>query len=155
MSSQEAPKDTDAELEAFRRQWRQEVESRNKQSTSDQSNSPSHHKHPHPHKHPHQPSSAPKPKPQQHNHHENHDEDDVADQIHYDLTDKEAHLRLNAPDHARDILKKEPGTALEHYEKAVEKETMGSLGDSVALYRTAFKMDDTVHEKYKNKSTLR
>src|SRR4051794_38520334 len=33
--------------------------------------------------------------------------------------------------------KKEPHSALEHYEKAVERETQGSLGDSLDLYRKA------------------
>lgn len=34
----------------------------------------------------------------------------------------------------------EPRSALEHYERAVEKECLGSLGDSVNLYRKAFKV---------------
>lgn len=36
--------------------------------------------------------------------------------------------------------KKEPVTALEHYEYAVEKEAQGSLGDSLSLYRKAFRV---------------
>ena len=39
-----------------------------------------------------------------------------------------------------DTAKKEPKSALEHYEKAVEKEAMGSLGDSLKHYRTAFRV---------------
>jgi hypothetical protein len=35
---------------------------------------------------------------------------------------------------------KEPRSALEHYEKAVERETQGSLGDSLDLYRKAFRV---------------
>jgi F-box protein 9 len=35
---------------------------------------------------------------------------------------------------------KEPETALEHYEKAVERETQGSLGDSLNLYRKAYRV---------------
>jgi F-box protein 9 len=35
---------------------------------------------------------------------------------------------------------KEPQSALEHYEKAVERETQGSLGDSLDLYRKAFRV---------------
>jgi F-box protein 9 len=35
---------------------------------------------------------------------------------------------------------REPRSALEHYEKAVERETQGSLGDSLDLYRKAFKV---------------
>lgn len=46
---------------------------------------------------------------------------------------------------------KDPVTALDHYEKAVEREAAGSLGDSLKLYRKAFRMDDSVDQKYKNK----
>ena len=34
----------------------------------------------------------------------------------------------------------EPISALEHYERAVEKETQGSLGDSLKLYRRAYRV---------------
>lgn len=34
----------------------------------------------------------------------------------------------------------EPQSALEHYEKGAEKESQGSLGDSLAHYRKAFKV---------------
>lgn len=48
-------------------------------------------------------------------------------------------------------VKKEPQSALEHFEKAVEKEELGSLGDSLKYYRKAFRMDSAVDKKYKNK----
>lgn len=35
---------------------------------------------------------------------------------------------------------REPVTALDHYERAVEKESQGSLGDSLMLYRKAFRV---------------
>lgn len=35
---------------------------------------------------------------------------------------------------------REPASALEHYEKAVEKEVAGNLGDSLRLYRKAFRV---------------
>lgn len=35
---------------------------------------------------------------------------------------------------------KEPESALEHYEKAVERESQGNLGDSLNLYRKAFRV---------------
>jgi F-box protein 9 len=35
---------------------------------------------------------------------------------------------------------KAPQSALDHYEKAVERESQGSLGDSLALYRKAFRV---------------
>ncbi|OAA54336.1 f-box protein [Niveomyces insectorum RCEF 264] len=47
--------------------------------------------------------------------------------------------------------KREPRSALEHYEKAVEREAQGTLGDSLRLYRTAFRMDSAVDKKYKEK----
>lgn len=34
----------------------------------------------------------------------------------------------------------EPCSALEHYEKAVEREAQGNLGDSLALYRKAYRV---------------
>ncbi|RDL33280.1 uncharacterized protein BP5553_08719 [Venustampulla echinocandica] len=44
-----------------------------------------------------------------------------------------------------------PESALGYYERAVERENQGSLGDSLNLYRKAFRMDDRVDQKYKNK----
>lgn len=46
---------------------------------------------------------------------------------------------------------KEPETALDFYEHAVEKETTGKLGDSLHLYRKAFRMDSHVDQVYRNK----
>ncbi|KAI0440111.1 hypothetical protein F4803DRAFT_528731 [Xylaria telfairii] len=46
---------------------------------------------------------------------------------------------------------KEPKTALDFYEHAVERETTGKLGDSLQLYRQAFRMDDGVDRKYRDK----
>lgn len=46
---------------------------------------------------------------------------------------------------------KEPRSALEHYEKAVEKETQGNLGDSLSHYRKAYRLDAGVDKIYKNK----
>ncbi|KZF24383.1 hypothetical protein L228DRAFT_245307 [Xylona heveae TC161] len=45
----------------------------------------------------------------------------------------------------------QPQSALEHYEKAVERETQGVLGDSLSLYRKAFRLDSSVDKAYKNK----
>ncbi|KAL1864353.1 hypothetical protein Daus18300_007777 [Diaporthe australafricana] len=45
----------------------------------------------------------------------------------------------------------DPVTALEHYEHAAAREAEGSLGDSLRLYRKAFRMDHKVEQKYKNK----
>ena len=45
----------------------------------------------------------------------------------------------------------EPQSALEHYEKAEERESQGKLGDSVNLYRKAFRLDAGVERAYRNK----
>jgi F-box protein 9 len=39
-----------------------------------------------------------------------------------------------------DEVEREPVSALEHYEKAVERELAGKLGDSLSLYRKAFRV---------------
>ncbi|KAL3425334.1 F-box domain-containing protein [Phlyctema vagabunda] len=46
---------------------------------------------------------------------------------------------------------REPRSALEYFEKAVEREALGSLGDSLDLYRKAYRLDDKVDQRYKNK----
>ncbi|KAI9824024.1 MAG: hypothetical protein M1826_007557 [Phylliscum demangeonii] len=45
----------------------------------------------------------------------------------------------------------EPQSALEHYERGVEKENQGSLGDSLNHYRLAYRLDASVDKAYKNK----
>lgn len=45
----------------------------------------------------------------------------------------------------------EPKSALEHYERAVEKESQGNLGDSLSHYRKAYRLDAGVDLSYKNK----
>ncbi|KAI0203717.1 hypothetical protein F4808DRAFT_467097 [Astrocystis sublimbata] len=51
----------------------------------------------------------------------------------------------------KDAIAAEPKTALDFYEHAVERETTGKLGDSLQLYRKAFRMDDAVDVKYRDK----
>ncbi|KIX05936.1 uncharacterized protein Z518_03910 [Rhinocladiella mackenziei CBS 650.93] len=45
----------------------------------------------------------------------------------------------------------EPRSALEHFERAIEKESQGNLGDSLSHYRKAYKLDAKVDQSYKNK----
>ena len=45
----------------------------------------------------------------------------------------------------------EPESALDHYEKGVEMESQGSLGDSLSHYRKAYRMDAKVDQSYKKK----
>ncbi|KAG0153392.1 hypothetical protein PDIDSM_5245 [Penicillium digitatum] len=45
----------------------------------------------------------------------------------------------------------EPTSALEHFERAVEKEAEGNLGDSLSHYRKAYRLDSAVDKSYRNK----
>ncbi|GKT64526.1 F-box protein POF7 [Colletotrichum tofieldiae] len=51
-----------------------------------------------------------------------------------------------APEEAKELV-----SALDHFEEAVEKEAVGSLGDSLKLYRKAFRMDHRVDLAYRKK----
>jgi F-box protein 9 len=132
-----AAPETEAELEAFRRQWREEVLARNKKSGD----------------------SSAKPQDDVRNIKSRPDaarsnvagtstarrKEDYSEAIeprtYHDLPDKEEQLKLGVEgqDHDRNI-NKEPSSALEHYERAVEKETQGNLGESMRHYRKAFKV---------------
>lgn len=46
---------------------------------------------------------------------------------------------------------KEPHSALDHYERAVEKESQGNLGASLSHYRQAYRLDAQVEQSYKGK----
>ena len=67
--------------------------------------------------------------------------DEVEPRAYHDLPDKEELLKLGVEGQNSDRNPyKEPVSALEHYERAVEKETQGQLGESVKHYRKAFKV---------------
>ena len=129
-----------SELESFRRQWREEVAAKTKQPDG-----------------PSRRGAASKPGPSgpgrplkrnlpsmtsRQAAKDDVEGPDLEGQAYHDLEDKEEHLKLsNDTPGARDAAKgKEPRSALEHYERAVERETQGSLGDSVSHYRKAFKV---------------
>ncbi|EFQ99050.1 F-box protein HRT3 [Nannizzia gypsea CBS 118893] len=46
---------------------------------------------------------------------------------------------------------KAPQSALEHFERAIEKEDQGRLGDSLSLYRKAYRLDAKVEQAYREK----
>lgn len=143
------PGETEAELEAFRQQWRQEVSQRNKklESTSDETR-PSY-------KEQRRRSIARKkaalaagPSSTARRKEAADGSDEIEPKVYHDLPDKEEHLKLGeaSGEHDRTKYKEiEPRSALEHYEQAVEKETQGSLGDSLNLYRKAFKVSIAPH----------
>jgi F-box protein 9 len=125
-----------AELNAFRRQWREEVSRRNKYpSSSKQDYSSSQLAGSHLDKLP--PTR--------------HDAADRSEEVEEDLgrdydeivqrTEQQLTLRTADDEDAfQRIPQKEPRSALEHFEKAVEKEAEGSLGDSLAHYRKAYRV---------------
>ena len=112
MNPSDVPKENDAELEAFRRQWREEVSARAKQHRSDAAPSTG----PRPDRQRNAPSSAavPKPKPSHQPHHDHDPEGDHASHEYHDLPDKDAELRLDAAEkgHVRGSSTKEPKSAL-------------------------------------------
>lgn len=136
-SSNDAAPETEAELEAFRQQWREEVSARNKQSKAGPSR-------PNPVEttKSRQTQAAPSQAVASGSALRNdrfHEE--IAPQAYHDLPDKEEQLRLGeeGQELSRNIVA-EPTSALEHYERAVEKETQGHLSESMKHYRKAFKV---------------
>ncbi|CAI7674552.1 unnamed protein product [Penicillium pancosmium] len=155
-----------AELESFRREWREEVSRRSKprsqptpqstQSAQSTASAP--------------PSAAPAPPRLPPYHEASHrkdleeegegeeeengpppaafDPDGLAQQI----GELSVHSRKKEEE---DIfvrgVEEEPNSALEHFERAVEKEAAGNLGDSLQHYRRAYRLDSAVDKTYRNK----
>ncbi|KAH7027426.1 uncharacterized protein B0I36DRAFT_364628 [Microdochium trichocladiopsis] len=151
-------KEIESELDSFRAQWRAEVSARTRQPASTASrtqppqsahagptaappaaHAPSLHR-------PHAPSHRKTPS-RTLGHLE--DEDEYVQSLSFD----EPAQAQKAPDEDAGAAGKgkEPETALEYYEKAVDKETSGKLGDSLHLYRKAFRLDSHVDHAYKQK----
>lgn len=130
--------ETEAELEAFRRRWREEVSARNRQPGRNDSGTSTEIRCREPNST--APVSASGPSTALLKVARDFSEG-VEPRAYHDLPDKEEHLRLaNAGQHHARELFKEPESALEHYELAVEKETQGQLGESIKHYRKAFKV---------------
>lgn len=122
-----------SELESFREQWLSDLRSRNTHSVTQQQAGPS--------------SSIPPPRPdgppRKTDPRKPARIDDDEDYIQA--------LPFDAPPRAESsdgLVQGDPGkagekqliSALDHYEEAVEKEALGSLGDSLKLYRKAFRV---------------
>lgn len=79
---------------------------------------------------------------------------DVVPYNYHDLEDRDEARRLGVKGdgvHPSVAASKTPSTALDHYERAVEREEQGNLGDSVSLYRRAYRLDAGVDKAYRNK----
>ncbi|KAF2278389.1 uncharacterized protein EI97DRAFT_431616 [Westerdykella ornata] len=141
---------TEAELETFRQRWREEVTAKTKGKTKKEEAVP-------------KSSQASSnraqtskqsivPEVSRHARPEAVEEiDEVEPHLYPDLGEVRHGRRLDETSSPAAGSSKEPHSALEHYEKAVEKESQGSLGESVNLYRKAFRLDSNVHQTYKNK----
>ncbi|KAJ3563498.1 hypothetical protein NPX13_g8174 [Xylaria arbuscula] len=168
---EQPPDQIQSELESFRQQWREEVSSRarnqpgpsssssaatsqrhNQQSrstpgvaSSSNSNRPSRRHEP--------PSYTKGPAPTSKAGQLDDDEADYVPAPVFDTSDPSAAKATGGHtlDGHGNERSKEPETALDFYEHAVERETTGKLGDSLRLYRKAFRMDDNVDRKYRDK----
>lgn len=141
MDPKDVPTNTEAELESFRQKWREEVTARStgKAPASAKNTATSSSSKPHANK-----SNAPDA--------QSHADarrlsleggDEVGSYTYHGLGEKQHGRRLDetsAQTAAALAPHPEPQSALEHYEQAVEKESQGNLGDSVDLYRKAFKV---------------
>ncbi|KAF2747540.1 hypothetical protein M011DRAFT_423237 [Sporormia fimetaria CBS 119925] len=141
---------TEAELESFRQQWLQEVTQKTKgapQNTATSNKIP-------------QASSSRSHVPKTSNasavaaharHRSVEEVDDVEPHSYPDLGEVQHGRKLGDTSKPSVSTSKEPVSALDHYEKAVEKESQGTLGESLNLYRRAFKLDANVDKLYKKK----
>lgn len=147
MDPQSDPSSTEAELESFRQRWREEVSARAKGKAPAAPVAPARTAGPSASK-PHAPPRGTAPNAASHSHARQRsveETDEATPYLHQDLGEKQHGRRLDetsAQTAAIASASKEPKTALDHYEKAVERETQGNLGDSVRLYRKAFKVSN-------------
>ena len=138
--------DTSEELERFRQQWQEEVQARSRaglsihprtRSTADPGLAP---------------RRAPSPQPSTV---KRHGEDDRTEgsEICYSNNHVDTSDGRQLSDSSQLHLKTlpEPRSALENYEKGVERERNGSLGDSVRYYRKAYRLDAGVDQLYRQK----
>lgn len=132
---------TEAELESFRRQWREEVtaKAKGKAPAGPSKAVPTASSRPHATK-----STVSDATPHAHVRQRSIEHvDELTPYVYHDLGEKKHGRRLDetpAQTAAALTASREPTSALEHYEQAVEKEGQGRLGDSVNLYRRAFKV---------------
>lgn len=125
-----------AELESFRRQWREEVSRRTKAASTSQP--------------PSQPSVAssaeqervPPTRHEAANRKEDAYEEDFAHHGYGEFVQQVEQLTLQTVDDDtfQRAPQREPRSALEHFEKAVQKEAEGNLGDSLNHYRKAYRV---------------
>lgn len=128
------------ELETFRKEWQEEVIARSKGSSLSQGN-----KFARPPGPPNRGSGAGELRPSTHSGLSRIDVESSGKfetQCYHDLEDKDEARKLGGEGegtHPSNHLTREPSSALEHYEQAVERELQGNLGESLKLYRKAYR----------------
>ena len=140
--------DASDELEKFRQQWRQEVEEKTRAGSLSVPNAT---------------FTRPRERPDANFHrsispsaikygiqHDGYKGNDVI-YDHHEINDLDAKGRLGTVEGVHPNTTREPTSALEHYERAVEREGEGNLGDSLSHYRKAYRLDAGVDRLYKNK----
>jgi F-box protein 9 len=147
MDPKEQPTNTEAELESFRQKWREEVIARSKGKAPAAAGPPNNADALSSKRRPSR-SNAPDATTSTHARQRSvEDADDVTPHVYHELGEKQHGRRLDETSTettAALARNQEPTSALEHYEKAVEKESEGRLGDSLSLYRKAFKVSKSV-----------
>lgn len=144
-----APQDANPELESFREQWRAEVRARNTVPAA-AAPAPAQQQQQQQHGNTFIREETPKaidPEPPRPTHLGSGKPPKVDDKD-YDDDDYVQARAFDDPEPAQparqeDKQRGEPVTALDHYERAVEREAAGSLGDSLSLYRKAFRVRAT------------
>ncbi|CAG7925371.1 unnamed protein product [Penicillium olsonii] len=133
-----------AELESFRRQWREEVTRRSKPKTGTP-----------PAPTPTAPPLSRLPPTRHEAAHRNEVEEEGPPLASFDPDELAQQVgELSVQPAEEDFSRREavePTSALEHFERAVEKEAEGNLGDSLTHYRKAYRLDSAVDKSYRNK----
>lgn len=122
--------DTNPELEQFRQQWRAEVSARTQNDTNKGSKTSKATRRP-------PPIASLSSSNVQHPPKIEEDEENHTPRV---FADYDGAADIEAHGESSKTVDKEPQSALEHYEKAVERENQGNLGDSLNLYRKAFRV---------------
>ncbi|KAL4729023.1 hypothetical protein ACLX1H_003431 [Fusarium chlamydosporum] len=135
-----------SELESFRQKWLSDLKTRNEHpetaETSAAAAGPSSRR---PHHGPpisslpHKPAAAPT-------------DDAEDDYVQSRSFDHDEHVSAPAPQEAHHDRKgKKLVSALDHFEEAMHKEDQGNMGDSLKLYRKAYRLDNGVDRRYREK----
>ncbi|KAL1993489.1 hypothetical protein VTN49DRAFT_3438 [Thermomyces lanuginosus] len=139
------------ELSEFRRQWREEVTRRAKSSSKEPTQGST------------QASSQQTPPSKQYDPPIRHPAADRKEDSSFGESSVEHHydefvqrtgqlsLHSTSEDSFVQSSRREPRSALEHFERAIEKEAEGKLGDSLDHYRKAYRLDASIDKKYRHK----